>query len=134
MIKLFHSCLMIYPVILLFVSGLDGQAQVAPLLPDTFRAVVPDTVRLHDEIAVGYATGRQQTISGSVDKVSEKRMNKGYVSSSLNALSGQAAGVSISTGANRAAALSSVRVRGTTSLTGGNDPLVIIDGVRSEYA
>ena len=132
MVKLFHSCLMIYPVILLFVSGLDGQAQVAPLLPDTFRTVVPDTVRLDDEIAVGYATGRQQTISGSVDKVSEKRMNKGYVSSSLNALSGQAAGVSISTGANRAAALSSVRVRGTTSLTGGNDPLVIIDGVSSD--
>ena len=76
--------------------------------------------------------GNQRTMSGSVDKVSEKRMNKGFVSSSLNALSGQAAGVSISTGANRAAALSAVRVRGTTSLTGGNDPLVIIDGVSSD--
>ena len=32
------------------------------------------------------------------------------------------------------AMLSSVRVRGTTSLTGGNDPLVIIDGVSADLA
>lgn len=30
--------------------------------------------------------------------------------------------------------LSAVRVRGTTSLTGGNDPLVVIDGVMSDLA
>ena len=125
----FYSSLFIFPIFLLAVRGIEGQAQVAPLPTDTFRMVVPDSIRLDDEIAVGYATGNQRTMSGSVDKVSEKRMNKGFVSSSLNALSGQAAGVSISTGANRAAALSAVRVRGTTSLTGGNDPLVIIDGL-----
>ncbi len=128
----FYSSLFIFPIFLLAVRGIEGQAQVAPLPTDTFRTVVPDSIRLDDEIAVGYAMGNQRTMSGSVDKVSEKRMNKGFVSSSLNALSGQAAGVSISTGANRAAALSAVRVRGTTSLTGGNDPLVIIDGVSSD--
>lgn len=73
-------------------------------------------------------------ISGSVDVVTEARMNKGLVTNSLNALSGQAAGVNISTGENRMAQLSSVRVRGTTSLTGGNDPLVIIDGVYSDLS
>lgn len=55
-------------------------------------------------------------------------LNKGLVTSGLGALSGQSAGVTI-TGANQAAMLSAVRVRGTTSLTGGNDPLVVIDGV-----
>lgn len=72
-------------------------------------------------------------ISGSADKVTEDRMNKGLITNSLNALSGQAAGVNVSaSGADRMAMLSSVRVRGTTSLTGGNDPLVIIDGVNSD--
>lgn len=71
---------------------------------------------------------------GSADVVSEERMNKGLVTSSLDALSGQAAGVSVSSGADRMAMLSSVRVRGTTSLTGGNEPLVIIDGVYSDLA
>lgn len=66
--------------------------------------------------------------------VTEKQMNKGFVSSGLGALSGQSAGVTITSGANRAAMLSAVRVRGTTSLTGGNDPLVIIDGVTSDLS
>lgn len=76
-----------------------------------------------------------KTRTGSVDKVTEDRMNKGLVTNPLEALSGQAAGVNVSSnGADRMAMLSSVRVRGTTSLTGGNDPLVIIDGVSSDLA
>ena len=73
--------------------------------------------------------------SGSTDKITENRMNKGLVINSLDALNGRAAGVNIaSSGAERMAMLSSVRVRGTTSLTGGNDPLVIIDGVSADLA
>lgn len=72
---------------------------------------------------------------GSVDKVTEIRMNKGLIINPLNALNGQAAGVNISAnGADRMAALSSVRVRGTTSVTGGNDPLVLIDGVSADLS
>ena len=65
--------------------------------------------------------------------ISREQMNKGLVTSGLGAISGQSAGVTIS-GANQAAMLSAVRVRGTTSLTGGNDPLVIIDGVVSDLS
>lgn len=38
---------------------------------------------------------------GSVDIVTEDRMNKGLVTNSLNALSGQAAGVNVTSGENR---------------------------------
>ena len=69
------------------------------------------------------------------DIITQERMNKGLVSNPLDALNGRAAGVNInSDGADRMAMLSSVRVRGTTSLTGGNDPLVIIDGVYSDLS
>ncbi len=79
------------------------------------------------------AQRRDSLASHSVDIVTEERMNKGLVTNSLDALSGQAAGVNVSnSGADRMAMLSSVRVRGTTSITGGNDPLVIIDGVYSD--
>ncbi len=133
MVKLYHSSLLVLLMFLLSVPW-EGKAQVASLLADTLKTVAPDTIKIGDEIAVGYAVGNSRTISGSVDKVSERRMNKGFVSNSLNALSGQAAGVSITPGANRAAVLNSVRVRGTTSLTGGNDPLVIIDGVSADLS
>lgn len=74
-------------------------------------------------------------IVGSMAKVGEKQMNKGLVNSAINALSGQAVGVNVVTnGQDRMAMLTSVRVRGTTSLTGGNDPLVLIDGVSADLA
>lgn len=83
-------------------------------------------------IKVGYTTGATFTQAGAIDKVTQERMNKGLVISSLGALSGQAAGVQVTSGANQEAMVSAVRVRGTTSLTGNNDPLVIIDGVTSD--
>ena len=59
--------------------------------------------------------------------------NKGEVNNALDVLSGQAAGVNVtSNGLDRMAMLNSVRVRGTTSIIGGNDPLVLIDGVTSD--
>ena len=81
---------------------------------------------------VGYSSDNQVTMAGAIDKVTRERMNKGLMTNSLDALSGQAAGVQVQTGGNQEAMLSAVRVRGTTSLTGGNDPLVIIDGVQSD--
>ena len=64
-----------------------------------------------------------------------KIQNKGIVNNALDVLNGNAAGVNVtSNGMDRMAQLSSVRVRGTTSIIGGNDPLVIIDGVTSDIA
>ncbi len=99
-------------------------------------ATSAQTVALRDTatVKVGYTNGNERTMAGAVGKVTENRMNKGLVTNSLDALSGQAAGVSVSTGGNQEAMISAVRVRGTTSLTGGNDPLVIIDGVSSDLA
>ncbi len=55
------------------------------------------------------------------------------VDNALDALSGKTAGVNVTNnGLDRLAMLNSVRVRGTTSIMGGNDPLVIIDGVTSD--
>ena len=85
-------------------------------------------------VKIGYSRVDWETLSGAIDKVTEERMNKGLVISSLDALSGQAAGVTVATGGNQEAMVSAVRVRGTTSLTGGNDPLVIIDGVTADLA
>ena len=63
----------------------------------------------------------------------QKDIKKGFLNNALEALSGQSAGVNVTTnGSDRLAMLNSVRVRGTTSITGGNDPLVIIDGVTSD--
>ncbi len=66
-------------------------------------------------------------------KMFRDHSNKGAANNALDVLSGQAAGVNVtSNGLDRMAMLNSVRVRGTTSIIGGNDPLVLIDGVTSD--
>ncbi len=69
----------------------------------------------------------------SIIKVLGDHTGKGAANNALDVLSGQAAGVNVtSNGLDRMAMLNSVRVRGTTSIIGGNDPLVLIDGVTSD--
>ena len=105
-------------LLLLLLGPVSGKAQ--PNTKDT------TTVR------IGYAKGVMNTMAGAIDQVTEARMNKGLITSSLDALSGQAAGVQVTSDGNQEAMVSAVRVRGTTSLTGNNDPLVIIDGVTAD--
>lgn len=80
-------------------------------------------------ITVGYATGNRKTISGSVERITEQGMNRDQITNPLEALRGRIAGLTIQKGNNGPAALDAVRLRGTTSLTSGNDPLIIVDGV-----
>ena len=85
-------------------------------------------------VRIGYSKNDKNTVAGAIDQVTEERMNKGLIISSLDYLNGQAAGVQVASGGNQEAMVSAVRVRGTTSLTGKNDPLVIIDGVTADLA
>lgn len=110
-----RKSLVLFPIFLCTLSPAIAQ-ETRHITPDSLGAITP-----------GIA-------SGSVDVVSQDRMNKGILTTALDALNGQAAGVNISNADNRMAQLSSVRVRGTTSLTGGNDPLIIIDGMYSDLA
>ncbi len=74
-------------------------------------------------------------ITGSVSIVAPETKKNGAVNNALDALSGKTAGVNVTAdGTDRIAMLNSVRVRGTTSVMGGNDPLVIIDGVTSDVS
>lgn len=65
--------------------------------------------------------------------MADSHSSRGGANNALDVLSGQATGVNVtSNGLDRMAMLNSVRVRGTTSIIGGNDPLVLIDGVTSD--
>lgn len=96
----------------------------------TVRAnIKPAPTAGKDNIAKNSGNGATGT-----DVIDQSRMNKGLNINPLDAINGKAAGVTVTTGENRMAMINSVRVRGTTSLTGGNDPLVIIDGVYSDLS
>lgn len=88
------------------------------------RAQVQHTRHAADSTAVSEQKRRPDDVS-----------REAAVNTALDVLNGTVAGVNVTTdGLRRQAMLTSVRVRGTTSVTGGNDPLVVIDGVTSDLA
>ena len=89
----------------------------------------PSAVPLDSLITVGYATGNIKNLSGSVEKITELQMNRDQILNPLDAIRGRVPGLTIQKGTNGTATLDAVRLRGTTSLTSGNDPLIIVDGV-----
>ncbi|MDR0430558.1 MAG: TonB-dependent receptor [Tannerellaceae bacterium] len=88
-----------------------------------------DVRQLDDVVVVGYAIGNKRSVSGAVEKVNRDDMNSGIITQPLEGIKGKVAGVIISNVGGDPTADMNIRIRGTTSLSGGNDPLVIIDGV-----
>ena len=126
--------LQVSPNATLVISYVGYTTQEVPVQGKSVINVVmkEDAVLLDEVVAVGYAVGSKQTISGAVKKIDKKDMNTGVVNSPLNAIQGRIAGVNIQTASSDPTASPSIRIRGTTSLSGGNDPLVVIDGVMGD--
>jgi TonB-linked SusC/RagA family outer membrane protein len=91
--------------------------------------LMEDTNALEQVMVIGYATGSKHTISGAVEHVGKKDMNKGVIVSPTDALKGKVSGVIISQSGGDPMGTTNIRIRGTSSLSGGNTPLIIIDGV-----
>lgn len=88
-----------------------------------------DTELLDEVMVVGYAVGSKHTVSGAVDRVKKEDMNKGVLTNATDALKGKVSGVVINQTGGDPMGNPTIRIRGTSSLSGGNDPLIIIDGV-----
>ncbi len=81
-------------------------------------------------INVGYGTQKKSLVTGAISKVTAKDIEKIPNGGVEQALQGRVAGVSIGMNSGQPGARSTVRVRGTTTLTGGgNDPLWVVDGI-----
>lgn len=110
------------PIIFLWAFPFCFQSLSAQENPQT--ELPPDSI-----LNIGYARGSLINLSGSVERITESQMNKEQITNPLEAIQGRVAGLTILKSSNGMAALESVRMRGTTSLTSGNDPLIIVDGV-----
>ena len=84
---------------------------------------------LSEVVVTGYGSVRRKDLTGSIATVGTKDFVKGPLTSPEQLINGKVAGVQITTGGGAPGAGSRIRVRGTSSLSGSNDPLIIIDGV-----
>lgn len=90
--------------------------------------IVLKTANVLDEVVViGYGTQKKGDITGSVSSVPQLAL-KQPISSFDRALQGAAAGVQVTQVSGQPGAAVSIRIRGGNSITGGNEPLYVIDG------
>lgn len=84
--------------------------------------------QLDEVVVIGYGTVRREDATGSIQSVSTESFNKGAITGPQELLAGKVAGVSITTGGDPGAG-STIRIRGESSLSASNNPLIVIDGV-----
>ncbi|UII25255.1 TonB-dependent receptor [Fulvivirga maritima] len=88
-----------------------------------------DVTELTEVVVVGYGTQKKEDATGAVAAVSSKDFNKGVMASPQDLIKGRISGVQITNAGGAPGSQSTIRIRGGSSLTASNDPLIVVDGV-----
>ena len=83
---------------------------------------------LDDVIVVAFGTATKESFTGSAAVVNEEKLAKSQVSNITNALAGAVAGVQLTSSNGAPGATSTIRIRGFSSISAGQSPLIILDG------
>ncbi|SNY99518.1 TonB-linked outer membrane protein, SusC/RagA family [Flagellimonas pacifica] len=89
-----------------------------------------DVAKLDEVVVVGYGTQKKSDITGAVASVKVDELQSIPLARADEVLQGQVAGVQVNNNDASPNASVSIRIRGVSSINGGSDPLIIIDGVQ----
>lgn len=84
---------------------------------------------LEEVVVVGYGTQKAKDVSAAITSISNQDFNKGIVTNPIQQIQGKVAGLVITNPGGDPNSNASIRLRGQVSLTGGQAPLVVLDGV-----
>ncbi|MEK6478833.1 TonB-dependent receptor [Catalinimonas sp. 4WD22] len=87
-----------------------------------------DVQSLEEIVVVGYGTQKKSNLTGAVSSVKAEEIQEAPFTSIDQGLVGRAAGVMVTQTSGMPGAVASIRIRGSSSLQGGNEPLYVIDG------
>ena len=104
-----------------FVVGNRTQINVV-LSPD-------ESLAINEVVVIGYGQVKKNDLTGSVSNVKMSEVRDAPVTSIDQALQGRVAGVDIMSTSGDPSATTSIRIRGTRSITASNEPLIVVDGV-----
>ena len=91
-------------------------------------ALRQSTVALEEVVAIGYGTQQRRDLTGSVSQVSTEELATLPVTRVDDALQGRVAGVQVAQNSGAPGSDPTIRIRGTSSINAGSDPLFVIDG------
>ena len=93
------------------------------------QSLVPETQALNEIQVVGYGTQKKSQVTGAISSVSDEQLRDVPVANIGQALQGRAAGITVSSNGTAPGQAPTIRIRGNRSLSGSNDPLLVVDGV-----
>ena len=113
----------------LVVSFIGYKSQEVLAAPSVVVTMEDDSQLLDAVVVIGYGSVKKNDLTGSVTAIDAEKMVKGAATSASDLLVGKAAGVSVITDGGAPGASATIRVRGGSSMSASNDPLIVIDGV-----
>ena len=96
--------------------------------------LLEDESSLEEVVVVGYGTVNKRDLTSAISQVSGKEIESRFTSRIDEALQGKLAGVSVQQTSGLPGAAPVIRIRGTSSITEGNQPLWVVDGMPIEDA
>lgn len=107
-----------------------GYVSAEVVAKDGMKVILESDNELLDEVVViGYGSVKRRDVSTAISSVSSKDIENRPIVSAAQAIQGKAAGVSVMSPNGAPGGEMTIRVRGTTSFNGSNDPLYVVDGV-----
>ncbi|RNL87201.1 TonB-dependent receptor [Sinomicrobium pectinilyticum] len=97
---------------------------------DIINVTLESDSLLDNVVVIGYGTKKKSDVISSVARVETEDLVKVATSDIGEMLRGKAAGVQVTLASGAPGGSSTIRIRGQRSITGGNDPIIIADGVR----
>lgn len=88
-----------------------------------------DNKTLNEVVVIGYGTVKKKDLTGAVNAIGTKDFNKGVIISPEQLMQGRVPGVAITQGNGEPGGPINIRIRGTSSVRNGNNPLFVVDGV-----
>jgi TonB-linked SusC/RagA family outer membrane protein len=92
-------------------------------------ALESQTIGVDEVIVVAYGTTTREAKTGSAAQVQTAQLSETPVVSIDKALSGKVPGLMVTTSGGQPGSNSSIRIRGTSSVNAGNEPLYVVDGI-----
>ncbi|MCK5400555.1 MAG: SusC/RagA family TonB-linked outer membrane protein, partial [Flavobacteriaceae bacterium] len=92
-------------------------------------AMEEDLATLEEVVITGYSTFKRSEVTGSAVQLKSEKISDILVTSVDQALQGKVAGLTVSMNSGTPGSTSQIRIRGISSITAGNEPLFVIDGV-----
>ncbi|CAH0999553.1 TonB-dependent receptor P3 [Neolewinella maritima] len=117
------------PHLVVTYTGYASQIIQLGNLTEVKIVMLEDSETLDEIVVVGYGIQRKRDVTASISSLESEQITEIATASGVQAMQGQVAGVDIVSAGGRPGANPTIRIRGRRSLSAGNDPLFVIDGI-----